>query len=114
MRKYSHKRSDRIADQIHKDIVNILRKEIKDPRINWVTISEVVVNSDNTWATIYWTVLNKGDKEAVMLGLEKARGFIRSQLSKGFQTYTIPNIKFVYDESLERASKIEALINTVK
>lgn len=114
MRKYSHKRSDRIADQIHKDVVNILRNEIKDPRINWVTVNEVVVNDDNTWATIYWTVLNKEDKDLVIKGLDKARGFIRSLLSKGFQTYTIPQIKFVYDESLDRASRIEELISQTK
>ena len=114
MRKYSHSRSERIADQIHKDIVNILRQKIKDPRINWVTINEVEVSKDNTLAKIYWTVLQVENRLQVEKALETAKGFIRSELSQGFKTYTIPQLKFIYDESMERGAKILGILNQVK
>lgn len=114
MRKYSQNRSGRIADQIHKDIVDILRFKVKDPRVTWVTINEVIVTKDNTWATIYWTILMEDKKDDAIKALELARGFIRSELSKGFKTYTIPQLKFVFDESQVRAAKILNLIDSVK
>lgn len=114
MRKYSQNRSGRIADQIHKDIVDILRLKVKDPRVSWVTINEVIVTKDNTWATIYWTILMLDKKDDATKALEAARGFIRSELSKGFKTYTIPQLKFIFDESMVRGAKILGLIESVK
>lgn len=114
MRKYSQNRSGRIADQIHKDIVDILRFKVKDPRVAWVTINEVDVTKDNTWATIYWTILMEEKRGDATKALEVARGFIRSELSKSFKTYTIPQLKFVFDESMMRGAKILGLIDSVK
>ncbi|MBP9743508.1 MAG: 30S ribosome-binding factor RbfA [Burkholderiales bacterium] len=85
MKKYSYSRSERIADQIHKDIVFILKSKVKDPRIDWVTINDVEVTEDNSWATIYWTVLEEAKRLSVSRALESARGFIRSELSKGLR-----------------------------
>lgn len=114
MKKYSHNRSERIADQIQKDIVAILRSKVKDPRIEWITINDVEVSDDNSLAKIYWTVLHEAKRDDVAKALELARGFIRSELSKGFKTYTIPQLKFIYDESLARGSKILSILNEVK
>lgn len=114
MRKYSHSRSERIADQIHKDIVVILRSKVKDPRIQWVTVNEVEVTKDNTLAKVYWTVLQDEKRIEVEKALEAAKGFIRSELSQGFKTYTIPQLKFIYDESMIRGSKILGILNQVK
>jgi ribosome-binding factor A len=111
MRKYSHNRASKIADQIQKDVVEILRKDVKDPRIEWVTISEVEVNQDHSWAKIYWTVLDDKKKDQVAHALHAATGFVRSKLSQGFKTYTIPQIKFIYDDSLVRGAKILDVIN---
>lgn len=113
MRKYSQNRAGRIADQIHKDIVEILRFKVKDPRVSWVTINEVEVIKDNTLATIYWTILMLEKKSDAAKALDIATGFIRSELAKGFKTYTIPQLKFIYDESLERGSKILSLLDQV-
>ncbi len=113
MKKYSQNRSGRIADQIHKDIVEILRFKVKDPRVEWITISEVEVTKDNTWANIYWTILDTDKQLDATKALESARGFIRSELSKGFKTYTIPQLKFIFDESLIRGTKILGLIESV-
>ena len=114
MRKYSHNRSLRIADQIQKDMVAILRLKVKDPRIEWITINDVDVSDDCSLAKIYWTVLNEVKRNDVEQVLELAKGFIRSELSKGFKTYTIPQLKFIYDESLARGSKILSILNQVK
>ena len=113
MRKYSQNRAGRIADQIHKDIVDILRFKVKDPRVSWVTINEVEVIKDNTLATVYWTILMAEKKLDATKALDAAKGFIRSELAKGFKTYTIPQLKFVYDDSLERGTKILNLLHNV-
>ena len=114
MRKYSNNRGGRIADQIQRDIVDILRFKVKDPRISWVTINEVEVNHDNSVAKVYWTVLNQDKREDVTKALTAATGFIRSELSKGFKTYTIPQLSFIYDESVERGRKILDVLDKVK
>lgn len=113
MRKYSNNRSSKMADQIQKDIVNILRVKINDPRISWVTINEVEVTNDYSWAKVYWTLWDNEKKLEVENVLNKATGFIRSELSKCFHTYTIPQLKFIFDESLERGTKILSIINKV-
>ena len=113
MKRYSHSRSKRIADQIQKDVVDILRFKVKDPRISWVTINDVEVTEDNTWAKIYWTVLQEEKRLDVSYALESAKGFIRSELSHGFKTYTIPQLKFVYDDSIVRGAKILDILNKV-
>lgn len=111
--KKTNTRVTRMADQIHKDVMHILRMKVKDPRINWVTVNDVEVSNDYSLAKIYYSVLDKNQQQAVAKALESAKGFIRSELSKGLTTYTVPQIKFVFDESLERGSHILSLINQV-
>ena len=106
-------RVTRMADQIHKDIMNILRLKVKDPRINWVTVNDVEVSSDYALASIYYSVLEKSQKAQIAKALESAKGFIRSELSKGLTTYTVPQIKFIFDESMERGAHILSLISKV-
>ena len=102
-----------MADQIHKDIMNILRLKVKDPRINWVTVNDVEVSSDYALASIYYSILEKSQKAQIAKALESAKGFIRSELSKGLTTYTVPQIKFIFDESMERGAHILSLISKV-
>ena len=113
MRKYSNSRDKRIGEQIQKDLMDILRLRVKDPRVKWVTITDVEVKPDFSWAKIFYTLMDDNLKENAAKALDSARGFIRSELSKGFKTYSIPQLKFVYDESLERGSKILSIINQV-
>jgi ribosome-binding factor A len=104
-------RPGRIADQIQRDIMDILRNKVKDPRVKWVTVNDVIVAHDYSVAKIYWTIFDDSKRDDAEIGLEASRGFIRSLLSKGFTTYSIPQLKFIYDESLARGSKILDLIN---
>ncbi len=112
MKKASN-RATRMADQIQRDIMAILRTKVKDPRINWVTVNDVEVPSDYSLAKIYYSVLQNEHKASIAKALESAKGFIRSELSKGLTTYTVPQLKFIFDESLERGSHILSLINKV-
>lgn len=111
--KKSSNRAIKMADQIHRDIMNILRSKVKDPRINWVTVNDVAVDNDYSIAKIYYSVLHKEHKVSIAKALESAKGFIRSELSKGLTTYTVPQLQFIFDESLERGSHILSLISKV-
>lgn len=114
MRKYSNNRSGRIADQIHKDVVLILRNKVKDPRVKWITINDVELDKELSFAKIYWSILDESKITDITAALESAKGFIRSELSKGFKTYTIPQLKFIYDESLQRGAQILSVLNKVR
>lgn len=111
--KKSSNRATRMADQIHKDIMNILRNKVKDPRINWVTVNEVEVTNDYSVAKIYYSVLDNSKLQGIQKALFSAKGFIRSELSKGLTTYTVPDLRFIFDTSLERGSHILSLISKV-
>lgn len=111
--KKSSNRATRMADQIHKDIMAILRNKVKDPRINWVTVNEVEVTNDYSLAKIYYSVLDTSKQAGIAKALESAKGFIRSELSKGLTTYTVPELRFIFDTALERGSHILSLISKV-
>jgi ribosome-binding factor A len=111
--KKSVNRATRMADQIQKDIMSILRAKVKDPRISWVTVNDVEVTNDYSLAKIYYSVLQTEQRDGIAKALESAKGFIRSELSKGLTTYTVPQLKFIFDESLERGSHILSLISKV-
>jgi ribosome-binding factor A len=111
--KKSANRATRMADQIQKDIMSILRAKVKDPRISWVTVNDVEVANDYSLAKIYYSVLQTEQRDGIAKALESAKGFIRSELSKGLTTYTVPQLKFIFDESLERGSHILSLISKV-
>ena len=111
--KKSTNRATRMSDQIHKDIMSILRSKVKDPRINWVTVNEVEVTNDYSLAKIYYSVLDSSKQKEVAKALESAKGYIRSELSKGLTTYTVPELRFIFDTSLERGSHILSLISKV-
>jgi ribosome-binding factor A len=111
--KKSSNRAIRMGEQIHKDIMQILRTKVKDPRVEWVTVNEVEVTNDYSLARVFYSVLKSENKDAVAKVLDKAKGFIRSELAKGLTTYTVPELRFVFDTSLERGGHILSLISKV-
>ncbi len=113
MRKYTNNRALRIADQIHKDVMNILRTKVKHPKIKWVTVNDVEVDKEFAYAKIYWSVLDDKEIPSVAKALNSANVFIRTELSKGFKTYTIPQLKFIYDDALQRGLKVLTAIDSV-
>jgi ribosome-binding factor A len=102
-------RSDRVAEQIQRELADLLQFEVKDPRIGMVTITEVEVSGDMSHAKIYYSAA-EGTKE-LQLGLEKSSGFLRTQLSKRLLLRTVPQLHFVYDASIDRGMRLSKLID---
>ncbi len=106
-------RSLRVADQIQKDLSEILTFELKDPRVGLVTITEVQVTPDYAYAKVFFTTLNDSEEsiQETLQGLEKANGFIRNQLSKRMHIHTLPQLRFEYDYSVVRGMALSDLID---
>lgn len=102
----------RIAEQIQRDLSAIIRRELKDPRVGMVTITDVDVAHDYAHAKIYFTVMGKNsDQSACLEGLNRAAGFLRSELGKGMSLRVVPQLHFVYDTSVERGVHLSNLID---
>ncbi len=103
-------RTDRIAQQMQREIAELVRLQINDPRVRVVTITGVEVAGDYSHATIYFTRLD-GKHEEALQGLERAAGFIRSHLAHSIKLRVMPQLHFVYDSSVERGSHLSQLID---
>ncbi|HHW11639.1 MAG TPA: 30S ribosome-binding factor RbfA [Firmicutes bacterium] len=111
----SEYRAERLAVLIKEELGNILQKDLKDPRIGFASITNVRVSRDIGHAKIYISVF--GDKQqqtATMEGLESAKGYIRSELGKRIRMRYVPEISFVFDNSLEEGAKVLSLLNEIK
>jgi ribosome-binding factor A len=104
-------RSLRIADQIQRDLSDIIRLELKDPRIGMITVTGVVVSRDCKHAKVYFTQLTEGDFRQALDGLQHAAGFLRTQLAHRMKLRLMPGLQFVYDESVERGMHLSQLID---
>lgn len=104
---------ERLNHKFAIEISNIIREEIKDERINFVTITDVNITNDLSHAKVYVTVLNDSEKELALKALNKARGFIEMELSKRVEIRKMPELKFVYDESIEYSNNIENIIERI-
>lgn len=106
----SDRRRQQISRVIHQRLAQIILKEIKDPRLAFLTITEVEINKDLTLAKVYWSVLNQKEKSRTEKLLKHAHGFLRSEVARALDLRSAPNLTFYCDERLERQSRIEALI----
>jgi len=102
-------RGFRVADQIQRDLSELIARELKDPRVGMVTIQAVEVTPDYAHAKVFFSVLT-GDKEAAFEGLNQAAGFLRAGLFKRLHIHTVPTLHFQFDRTPERASDMNALI----
>lgn len=107
-----YSRTQRVADQIQREIAELIETEVKDPRVRMITITGVEVTRDYAHAKIFYTTLNdKEDNVAIEAGLDHASGFLRSQLSSRMRLRVIPQLHFIYDESVERGLYLSRLID---
>jgi ribosome-binding factor A len=102
-------RSFRIADQIQRDLSELIAREVKDPRVGLVTLQAVEVTPDYAHAKVFFSVLT-GDPAQAAEGLNQAAGFLRNALFKRLHIHTVPTLHFVFDRTPERASDMNALI----
>ena len=101
-------RSFRVADQIRRDLAELIR-ELKDPRIGMVTLSAVEVSPDYAHAKVHFSVL-VGSPEECEAALNEAAGWLRNGLFKRLQIHTVPTLHFRFDRTTERAADMNALI----
>ena len=99
----------RVADQIQRDLTELIARELKDPRVGMVTVQSVEVTPDYAHAKIYFSVL-VGDPKECEIALNQAAGFLRNGLFKRLMTHTVPTLQFHFDQSTERAADLSALI----
>lgn len=114
-------RSDRVGDQIQKDLASLIQMELKDPRLGMVTINEVRVSKDFGYADVYFTALSSldGDAEAqrkeAQQVLKSASGFLRTELARSMKRMrVVPQLRFHYDHSVERGQNLSRLIDDAR
>lgn len=106
-------RTRRVADQIQRELAELIQMELGDPRIGMVTVTAVEVTHEFERARIYFTVMgNQDDIQSTTKGLNQAAGFLRSALAKRLKLRTTPVLQFVYDESIEKGLRMDALIKS--
>ncbi|MCX4027984.1 30S ribosome-binding factor RbfA [Endozoicomonas sp. SM1973] len=111
-REYS--RTQRVSDQIKRELASLIQLEIKDPRLGMVTVSAVEVSKDLAYAKVYVTFLAIDDQQPVdekLAVLNHAAGFLRSVLAKSIKLRTIPQLSFYYDDSISRGRYLSSLID---
>ena len=108
----SHGRPQRVADLIQRELSDLIRREVRDPRVGMVTLTSVDVSPDLSHAKVFVTLLQKEKIEDTAQALQRAAGFLRSQLAHRMKMYTTPELRFVYDESVERGDRLSRLIDS--
>jgi len=107
-----YSRTLRIADQIQRELADLIHNELKDPRIGLITLTGVEVSHDYAHAKVFYTSLGSaGDNFLTDKGLEHSAGFLRSQLSHRLKLRVVPQLHFIYDESVERGMRLSQLID---
>ncbi|KAA0010895.1 30S ribosome-binding factor RbfA [Billgrantia pellis] len=108
------KRTDRVGDQLQKELAVLIQREVKDPRLGMVTVSGVTVSRDLGYADVYVTLLGEDDPERIAENLKvlrQASGFLRSQIARRIKLRHVPELRFHYDESVVRGQRLSSLID---
>jgi ribosome-binding factor A len=106
-------RPQRLGDLIQRELSELIRQEVRDPRVGMLTITSVDVSPDMSHAKVFFTVLQKDKLQETLQGLSRSAGFLRSQLARRIKMYTTPELRFAYDESVERGDQLSRLIDSV-
>ncbi|HSI67006.1 MAG TPA: 30S ribosome-binding factor RbfA [Planococcus sp. (in: firmicutes)] len=108
-------RSNRVAEQMKKELSEIISRKLKDPRIGFVTVTDVEVTGDLQQATVYISVLGEDSvKESTLLGLSKSKGFIRSEIGQRIRLRKTPELSFEIDSSIAYGNRIDSLLRDIK
>lgn len=109
-------RSDRIAEQVRRELTDLLRSEVKDPRLaphlSLMTLTDVEVSTDYSHAKVFYTTLgDESAKAELSKGLERLAGFLRRELGKRIRLHHTPQLHFAFDSSVERGTHLSQLID---
>ncbi len=108
---YDYSRTDRIGEQIKRELALLIRNEVKDPRVGMVSILDVVVTKDLTQAKVYFDTIAQDQHEECQIGLTRAAGFLRGALSRTIQLRNTPALIFIYDDTEQKANDLSVLID---
>ncbi|HCY7491538.1 TPA: 30S ribosome-binding factor RbfA [Staphylococcus aureus] len=107
----SSMRAERVGEQMKKELMDIINNKVKDPRVSFITITDVVLTNDLSQAKVFLTVLgNDKEVENTFKALDKAKGFIKSELGSRMRLRIMPELMYEYDQSIEYGNKIERMI----
>ena len=110
-----YQRSERVGDLILEVVAELLRRDIRDPRVRVVALTGIKVSKDLRHARLFFNLLGAQEgRDEALAGLKSASGLIRSKLAKQLQLRFVPAIEFTYDESEDEAQRIDALLKQVK
>ena len=107
-------RTSRVADHLQRELAGLIQREVRDPRIGMVSVTAADVSRDMSYAKVYYTVLSADDSdnvEEVTAVLNKAAGFLRSQLARDSAMRSVPQLRFYFDSSVGRGRYLEELIS---
>ncbi|WP_404358792.1 30S ribosome-binding factor RbfA [Cytobacillus firmus] len=108
-------RANRVGEQMKKELGEIISRKIKDPRVGFVTVTDVQVTGDLQQATVFISVLGDDEqRENTLRGLAKAKGFIRSEIGQRIRLRKTPEILFEFDESIDYGNRIESLLHQIQ
>lgn len=111
MKKKGFQRSDRVAEQVRRDLADLIQNELKDPRVGMISLTAVELTPDYAHAKVFFTTLNAEHLEEVERGLKRSAGFLRRELGRRIHIHTLPELHFIYDNSLERGASMSLLID---
>lgn len=107
-------RAQRVGDEIQRELAEIVRLELRDPRVKFVTFNAVEVSRDLSHAKVFFTTLDPHGAEDCGKGLQHAAKFLRGELSHRLRLRSVPELHFVFDESVERGSRISQAIDAAR
>ncbi len=107
-------RPQKLGDLIQRELSELVQRELRDPRVGMITLTGVDVSPDFSHAKVFYTLLQKQNLPEVDAGLRRAAGFLRSQLARRIKLYTTPELRFEYDESVERGDRLSRLIDSAR
>ena len=105
-------RSDRLASQIQRELADLVRNSLKDPRLCFPGILEVRVSKDLSQAKVYFSVLNPDDEEQSLHALKRASGYLQREIGKVLKSRITPKLVFIYDDSVIRGRTMSVLIDS--
>ena len=109
-----YSRSQRVVEQIRRELAELIRLEVKDPRVGFITLTDVEITPDYAHAKVFFTSMTgEGDVPEILQGLRRASGFLRRELGRRIRIHTIPELHFHYDRSVEEGSRLSQLIDAV-
>lgn len=111
---HPYKRSQRLGILLREEIADIIMRRIKDPRLGFITVTDVELSEDLKIAKVFISVLREEDKKVTLEILNSAKGLIRSEVSKRVRVKFIPTLEFMIDKSIEHGDKIDRLLKEIR